>query len=225
MDKVTTYRLTFRTSFSIFTGLGVAGLVDRMVTRDQEGLPCINGSTVKGRWRFFAERLLNSGSLPAELKKTCAEGASQSAAAPQCKQRHSACTLCRLFGNPALEALLQVGQAQLTSEFKESFRCLLKKNNNPVFHPDAEIRPGIALSRQRRIAVPDHLFFDEAIAPVSFQGSLHFADHLEPIPDPRQREREIELLKFSGRLVDGLGARKAKGHGALDGGIVVIGAE
>ena len=59
------YRLSFASPVSVFSGLSVAGLVDRMVMRTVDGLPYIPGSTVKGRWRFTAERLLRTnGSNP-----------------------------------------------------------------------------------------------------------------------------------------------------------------
>ena len=44
-----TYMLEFRGPLSIFTGLGIAGLVDRTVVRGSDGLPNVPGSTVKGR--------------------------------------------------------------------------------------------------------------------------------------------------------------------------------
>lgn len=210
MSEISRYTLRFRTPVSVFTGLGIAGLVDRTVTRNQQGLVCIHGSTVKGRWRFFAERLLRS-SPPKELRLH-ADGE------PLCKDRNTACTLCRLFGNPAIPALLRVGQAELDENYQPLFADLLQQNVNPVVHPDAELRPGIALSRRRRVALPNHLFFDEAVPAVQFRGPLQL---MEPDPDLNRRQREITFLKAAARLVDGLGARKAGGRGALEGGIQV----
>jgi CRISPR/Cas system CSM-associated protein Csm3 (group 7 of RAMP superfamily) len=168
-----TYTLSFRAPVSIFTGLGIAGLVDhtvvrkanRTMMRKADGLPYIPGSTVKGRLRFFAERVLRSSSPPAGLSL---HGSNQ----PHCKAVDSACTLCRLFGNPAIPALLQVGQASLIPRWDTLFQELLKTRHNPVLRPDAEIRPGIALSRSRRTALPDHLFFDEAVPAVTFSAEL-----------------------------------------------------
>ena len=57
------YVLKFRTPVAVFTGLGIAGLLDRTVVRDSNKKPYIPGSTVKGRLRFFAERMLRSGEL------------------------------------------------------------------------------------------------------------------------------------------------------------------
>lgn len=203
-DSERTYTLTFRAPVSIFTGLGIAGLVDRTVVRDAGGLPYIPGSSVKGRLRFFAERLLQAGSLPHGYRLHAQNQ-------PLCKEVDNACTFCRLFGNPSIPALLRVGQASLIPPWHDLFRQLLKVNSNPVVHPDVEIRPGIALSRLRRTALPDHLFFDEAVPAITFSGRLFL--------DVRVTPQETHFLIGVGTLVDALGARKATGRGALEGGI------
>lgn len=199
------YTLRFRTPVGSFTGLGVAGLVDRIVVRDAEGLPVIPGSTVKGRLRFFAERLLSAGQAPPGLRLHDADK-------PACKDLGGACTVCRLFGNSAIPALLRVGQASLEEPWASLLRDLLAADGNPVVHADAEIRAGIALSRTRRTALGDHLFFDETVpASVSFAGILRCGGEIRP--------EEKEFLVAAAALVDALGARKAAGRGVLVGGI------
>lgn len=209
------YTLEFRAPVSIFTGLGIAGLVDRTVVRKASGLPYtpgspyIPGSSVKGRLRFFAERLLQSGVAPSDYRLH-AEGS------PVCKAMDGACTICRLFGNPSLPALLRVGQASPEPPWDALFRQLLDADRNPVAHPDVEIRPGIALSRITRTALPDHLFFDETVPAITFKGSLSLDTQVKP--------EESAFLVAVGKLVDGLGARKAIGRGVLKGGIRIQGA-
>lgn len=199
------YSLTFRAPVGIFTGLGIAGLVDRTVVRDAGEIPFIPGSTVKGRLRFFAERLLLSEAVPAPLHV-------HGTARPHCKDVSRACTLCRLFGNPSIPALVRFGQANLGEPWRGLVKDLIDGNRNPVVRPDVEIRPGIALSRQRRIVLPDHLFFDEAVpAGFRFEGRL--------VLDGRVSADEKTFLVGAGRAVDALGARKATGRGALDGGV------
>ncbi len=132
---------------------------------------------------------------------------------PLCKD--SPCTLCKLFGSTAIPAMLQVGQAEIDVSLKSHFQALLDQNRNSVVHPDAEIRPGICLSRVRRTALPDHLFFEEAIPPVTFCGKLVIAGAITPV--------EKEFLHASGRLVDRLGGRKAVGRGILEEGIEITG--
>lgn len=205
-ERVYDYALTFRAPVGVFTGLGIAGLLDRAIVRDAVGMPYMPGASVKGRLRFFTERLLRAGSLPAGYRIHTIDDQ------PLCKVEAHACTLCHLFGNPALTAWVRVGQASPEAHWKRLLRNLyLVGQENPVLHRDAEVRPGIAVSRLRRTALPDHLFFDEVVPAITFTGRLYL--------DTRLSSAEIHLLTQVGRLVDALGARKAVGRGRLEGGI------
>ena len=206
-DRSLGYLLSFRSPVGIFTGLGVAGLVDRYVVRGGAGLPCIPGSSVKGRLRFFAERLLQAGARCGGCRLHAAER-------PFCKQSERACTVCRLFGNSSLPALLRVGQATLEAHWAAVLGDLLEADRNPVLHPDIEVRPAIAVSRQRRTALGDHLFFDEVVpATVRFEGTLRLAAGVTA--------EEERFLVAVGAAVDAMGARKAAGRGLLEGGVCI----
>ena len=202
------YVLKFRTPVAVFTGLGIAGLLDRTVVRDSNKKPYIPGSTVKGRLRFFAERVLRS--KPDENTQNFSV---HEDGKPHCKTLDSACTLCRLFGNPALTSLISVSQAWPSQEWAERFADAVRENANPVIHPDADIRPGIAISRQRRTALTDHLFQDETLPIIEFQGQLYL--------DARISQQEENFLVVIGQLVDSLGSRKAIGRGRLTQGILI----
>jgi len=199
------YSLTFRSPVGVFTGLGIAGLTDRTVVRRGSGMPVIPGSTVKGRLRFFTRRVLANGGAPEPFR---VHGPDE----PHCKDRDTACTLCRLFGNPALPALLRFGDAELDDDVQKLLSRLRKASRNPVVSADAEIRPGVALSRRRRTALRDHLFFDETMGPFVFRGVVLAGEGV--------RSEERTLLRGVGRMVDALGARKNSGRGALERGIV-----
>lgn len=203
------YTLTFESPVGVFSGLGIAGLVDRTVLRDAGGLPSIPGSTVKGRLRFFAERLLRSGLSPEGCRIHRPDG-------PQCRILEKACTVCRLFGNSSIPALLRVGPASPAAPWEDLLRGMLEADPNPVVHSDVEIRPGLALSRVRRTALGDHLFFDEAVpAAITFSGRLRLAGEVG--------EAEERFLSGVARAVDALGARKGAGRGRLEGGIRIHG--
>ena len=204
-ERAYNYSLTFRAPVGVFTGLGVAGLVDRTIVRDAAGMPYIPGSSVKGRLRFFTERLLRTGSLPDGYRIHAIDHQ------PLCKVEEHACTLCRLFGNPALTAWVRVGQASPEAQWDTLLHDLYRIDANPVLHRDAEVRPGTAVSRLRRTALPDHLFFDEVVPAITFTGRLYL--------DTRLLSADIHLLTQVGTLVDALGARKAVGRGRLEGGI------
>ena len=203
-----TYSLSFLTPVSIFSGQAVAGMVDRRVMRNSQGLPTIPGSTIKGRWRYSATRLLSSvTSLPSGLTL---HGRND----PMCKDSSNACTICKLFGNPAMSSAIWVGQAKLESSLKRDFKRLLEKNSNPVMSADTELRPGIGLSRKRRCPMPDHLFHDEVLpAGICFKGKIKICTELS--------REEKDFLLVAARLMDKLGARKSVGRGILETGMII----
>ena len=208
LPKELSYELIFHAPVGVFTGLGIAGLLDRTVVRDANKRPYIQGSTVKGRLRFFAERVLRS--QPAGLSTTLdIHGPDK----PYCKQPDTACTQCRLFGNPIISGLVSIGQAWPSQEWDKDFAEQIRNNPNPVIHPDADIRPGIALSRQRRTTLVNHLFQDETIPRLTFSGRLSI--------DSSVSNEEQRFLIAAGLLVDSLGSRKAVGRGRLNGGIQI----
>lgn len=197
-----TYRLQFGFPVSVFTGLGIAGLIDRTVMRNELGLPYIPGSTVKGRLRFFAERILRSSPPNVYAIHTPEQSACSVDARP--------CTACRLFGAPSHTALVSVGPAVLEPLAAKEFLRRLQSNGNRVVHADAEIRPGIGVSRLRRASLPEHLFFDETVPAACFVGHV-LLDSL--------KADETRFFAGVGKLVDAVGARKAVGRGALLGGV------
>jgi len=210
------YSLLFRSALSVFTGLGVAGLVDRTVVRTAAGLPYVPGSTVKGRWRWTAERLLRGAGRGQNTNPLWVHHID----AAYCKEWEGGCTVCRIFGNPALPAALQVGDAHLSEEWRDLFeefaaRSPRSRRRSAPFPLDTEVRPGVALSRVRGVAQSDCLFFDEAVPAVFFTG--------EWMLDRAISDAEWQFLVAVAGAVDGLGARKGGGRGMLDGGIVVEG--
>jgi CRISPR/Cas system CSM-associated protein Csm3 (group 7 of RAMP superfamily) len=206
-EELWSYTLVFEAPVGVFTGLGIAGLVDRTVQRDARGMPIIPGSTVKGRLRFFAERLLRSDHAPERCRIHEPDE-------PQCKRVADGCTVCRLFGNPSIPGLLKIGTATLEETWAKAFGELHEADRNPVARPDVEVRPGMALSRTRRTVLGDHLFFDETVpASVRFVGQIRVGRGVTP-------EEELFLIG-AGAAVDALGARKAAGRGRLAGGILI----
>ncbi|MEW6519078.1 MAG: RAMP superfamily CRISPR-associated protein [Thermodesulfobacteriota bacterium] len=203
------FALHFSAPVSVHSGLSAAGLVDRMVVRDHEGIAVIPGSSIKGRWRFVAERLLRSVD-PGSMDGLRLHDDKM----PECKMSSLPCTLCKLFGNAAIQARLWIGAAELDETNKDYIRAIHQLRVNPVMHHDTEIRPGIALSRVRCTAMPDHLFFDETVPAMSrFSGTIMVMGDISAA--------ERNFLKVSARMVDKIGSRKAVGRGLLAKGIEI----
>jgi len=159
---------------------GASLMLDRLNRSQTKEIPRgTSGEEVylEGRLRYFAERLLQTGSLPHSYML-------RAQIQPLCKGVENTCAVCRLFGNPSIPALLRIGQASPLPPWDNIFRQLLTANSNPVVHPDVEILPGTALSRLRCTALPDHLFFDEAVPAISFLGKL-LLDSRVPLQETR----------------------------------------
>jgi len=205
------YRLAFCSPVCVFSGLASAGIVDRTVVRNREKLPYIPGSSVKGRWRYVAERLLRTITSEGVLEGLSAHPID----GPLCKSIEDACTICRIFGSSSFPATLWVGQAELTKQCGDLSLQLMKRDHNPVVHPDAELRIGISLSRFRRAALENQLFIDEVVPPTVFTGSILVHRELS--------SQEKQFIHASARLVDRIGGRKTVGHGILSSGIEILG--
>lgn len=84
-------RVTFETAVHHGSGFGIAGLVDRAVLRDGQGLPYLAGSALKGKFRHAAQQIVG-GELPASRKPCRPPGL-------YCRTE-PVCDICFLFGSP-----------------------------------------------------------------------------------------------------------------------------
>jgi CRISPR-associated protein Csx10 len=77
------------------------------------------------------------------------------------------------------------------------------------------LRPGVAISRRRKVAEEELLFFSETVAPMP----LTFTSVIEvlgPLPNPPGQEETIRLLRAASRSLNALGADKSRGLGHLE---------
>lgn len=95
-------QVRFHTAMHHGSGFGLVGIVDQTVLRDCDGMPYLAGSSLKGRLRHAALRVLLSSGKPA-----CEYG-SQSVV---CDGSDS-CSVCFLFGS------------RLRQGYLLNFRCL-----------------------------------------------------------------------------------------------------
>lgn len=147
--------------------------VDKATMRDADGKLIIPGSTLKGRIRWECERIARA--LGWEVCDT-----------PQpdnmCPyywhhrdvQEDKFCDLCLIFGVSGKPSLLWFGDAALTPDerIKGTPIFVVGKNVNERRPFDAQMRPGVSISRARRAAFSERLFFTETSAP-----NAHFRFH------------------------------------------------
>jgi CRISPR/Cas system CSM-associated protein Csm3 (group 7 of RAMP superfamily) len=84
--------------FSVGTGYGFAGRIDRALARDAHGLPYLPGSALKGKLRHAAREI--AGALGHTV---CEEF---------CPPHRPACIVCRVFGSPFAAGKLFVTDAR-----------------------------------------------------------------------------------------------------------------
>lgn len=185
-------RLHIELRFHLATALHVTGNTprpgaDKAMALSVDRHPVIPATTVKGFLRERAEIALRVLGL-----MTCLGPGPEGLCDPA-----DACVVCRVFGNPRLDAALRISDAT----------CL-----RPA-EPTA-IRSGVAISRHRRAAYPQRLFFLET---TSSRASVwkavvegHFADEMSA-------REAAALVDLACRWGGAIGGGKTRGLGWIDG--------
>ncbi len=180
-----TLRLKWRTAFHT-TGNRWKWGADKALSRRYDGAYVLPATSLKGALREHAERLLR--------------GHIHVCTAPDpghmCQDPDDLCLVCRVFGNPKQPSPLRFTDVVLTQESEAS-----------------QIRSGVAVSRRRRAAVPQRLYFVEITTldpaenhPATVKGFF-----------PRQQEAEeaAALVVLAARALPALGAGRSRGLGWL----------
>jgi len=181
--------------------------VDKATARNADGTLIIPGSTLKGRIRWECERIARA--LGWEVCNAPQPGS-------MCpyfwygreEQREDRfCVLCEMFGSAGRGSALWFSDASLKED--EGLRDILhgKKLVHERRSFDAQIRPGVSLSRSRRTAVSERLFFTETSVPNS---RFHFQATIDGIlPSDRHRA----LLLAGVRFLSQVGGGRSRGLG------------
>ncbi len=157
-------RLVAVTPMRIGSGGGIPdpGAVDNPVIRDAYGRPFIPGSSFKGVWRSFAEQVL--GQLANGDRGCCdplSEPCLSTESVKKLKNEHGKnpralaqaiyeqlCPACRLFGSPHFAGRVRVRD------------LLVIESSWPGFY---EIRPGVAIDRDKRTSLTSRKYETEAV--------------------------------------------------------------
>lgn len=204
------YRIDLTTSLHIGTGIGFARMVDDTVCRagpelgSEVRLPCIPGSSLKGKVRSRCEALARSFEL-----HLCDKGGRV------CK-RHP-CIICRLFGSAYTPGRLRFADALLTEPWRLLARPESSQEAAMAHEPFAlsTVRMGNKLERATRTVEQEFLFSLEHTADqLQFAGSIH--GHLEDrriAGETLVLPAEAWLLLVGLQLVDKLGGGRSRGLG------------
>ncbi len=163
------------TALCVGAGGSTGSLADKPIIRTARNQLLIPASQLKGRLRHECEKIVRG------LKWAICESPNPSTMCPQrlnlserferneyrINDRYH-CLICQIFGNPALPANVQFDDLICT--------------NDPESLPEV-LRPGVTISRARRTAEEQKLYFLETSpmnAALSFTGQIHFQSNAEP---------------------------------------------
>ena len=185
--------LEFSAPFHHGTGDGVAGIVDRALLRDHEGIPYLSGAAIKGKFRWAALRYLKAvGELGCEPQ----EGR-------PCRQPPF-CIFCQVFGSPRKHGAAEFRDAYPPSAAREFVREQIGGSPSVLLSGPTEVRASTAINRYRRIVQSEHLFTTEVVLP-ALRFEAEIAGALE--------KAHVDLLCKCTRLLAHFGADSARGLG------------
>ena len=119
------------------------------------------------------------------------------------------CDLCTIFGTTAKRSALWFGDMALKHDERLRDTPILqpRKSANERRPFDAQIRPGVSISRARRAAFSENLFFTETSAP---NAHFHFQAVIEgELPS----DRHCALLLAGVRCLSLVGGGRSRGLG------------
>lgn len=185
--------LEFSAPFHHGTGDGVAGIVDRALLRDHDGIPYLSGAAIKGKFRWAALRYLKAtGALicQPEEGRTCREP--------------PFCIFCEVFGSPMVRGAAEFGDAYPASPGLEVVREQIKASASILLSGPSDVRASTAVNRYRRTVETEHLFTTEVGLPlVRFEAEIR----------GRLQAAHVDLLGKCARLLEHFGADSARGLG------------
>jgi CRISPR-associated protein Csx10 len=187
--------LTFDGPFNVGAGALGGSLADKPLTRDARGLPMVPASAFKGRLRHEVERL--SPLLRPDAPRPCGSPVAEN----MCQGDAEPCPVCRLFGSSWHVGRLTFSDLLLVEPDLGTLR--------PSEIPPSDLRYGVGLSRQRRVAEDQLLYTTEVFlpgTPITLKGTI--TGDLD--------DQDLELLRAGLESLFTVGGGKTKGIGWYD---------
>ena len=159
--------------------------VDKTLALSTEGVPVLPATTIKGFLRDCAETLLRTWAQRVCLPPT---------PMTMCSEKNL-CMVCQIFGNPRHTSPLRFRDGQFVQK------------------PDIMERSGVSISRSRRAALPQRLFFLETTDP---QPGEVVATIEGDFADTELARRATALIVLAARSGFAIGAGRTRGLGWLE---------
>jgi CRISPR/Cas system CSM-associated protein Csm3 (group 7 of RAMP superfamily) len=182
--------------------------VDKATARDADGKLIIPGSTLKGRIRWECERIARA------LDWEICNSPQPDNMCPYFWQHRGVsndryCLVCETFGSSRRPAALMFCDAKLADDerLRNTPVLQVKKSASERRPFDAQIRPSVSISRARRAAFSERLFFMETSVP---NARYRFCAVVEGKP-PSDKHRA--LLMAGVRSLSLVGGGRSRGLG------------
>ena len=158
---------------------------DKATVKTSDGRLYIPASTLKGIWRHACEAIAPSMGDHSVCNSPRAEN--------MCAKNH--CIICQIFGSPTLPSRIFISDLQMDTELAAE---------------STEIRSGVTINRQRRVAEDQRLYFTETSLPnasIVFLGDITI--------NAKITDEQIKLLKAGLQYIHAIGSGKSRGLGWL----------
>jgi len=191
-----------QSDWHVGTGTGRPGSVDRLVVRDDDGLPYVPAKTLRGIWRDACERLargLDDGKVGDWSRLVDTIFGSQPALDKDDPTGHHA-DPCKV----PLGSSLNAEPARMGEPIRRALR-----SDRRLLQAVTFIKPGVKIDRRTGKAEEDHLRFEEV---ARTEAVLECECSIE-LPADAPRTAVAALLLASTRLVERLGGKRRRGPG------------
>lgn len=158
---------------------------DKSTVKTSDGKLYIPASTLKGIWRHACEAIAPSMGDHSVCNSPRAE--------TMCADNH--CIICQIFGSPTLPSRIFISDLKMDTELAAE---------------STEIRSGVTINRQRRVAEDQRLYFTETSLPnasIVFLGDITI--------NAKITDEQIKLLKAGLKYIHAIGSGKSRGLGWL----------
>ena len=158
---------------------------DKATVKTSDGKLYIPASTLKGIWRHACEAIAPSMGDHSVCNSPRAEN--------MCAKNH--CIICQIFGSPTLPSKIFISDLKMDTELAAE---------------SIEVRSGVTINRQRRVAEDQRLYFTETSLPnadIVFSGDITI--------DAKITDEQIKLLKAGLKYIHAIGSGKSRGLGWL----------
>ena len=179
---VITFRLKLATPFHTTGNRRRLG-ADKALALSSDGRYVVPATSLKGLLRDSAEALLRTLG-----QRVCTGPAPET----MCPDPQSLCLVCQVFGNPRFPSPIRFYDGSFNPE------------------PETLIRSGVAISRRRRAALHQRLFFIETTSPGPLEAIAICEGYF---PDQTSALRSCALVTLAARWTPAVGGGRTRGLG------------